>query len=65
VHKAEKEIIERVLEETRWNRKEASRLLQISYRALLYKMKDLDINPPKSRRRQQIRTESAGPDKDS
>jgi len=65
VHKAEKEIIERVLEETRWNRKETSRLLQISYRALLYKMKDLDINPPKSRRRQQVRAENSGTGKGS
>ncbi|MEF8824633.1 MAG: sigma-54 dependent transcriptional regulator [Desulfohalobiaceae bacterium] len=59
VQKAEKEIIERVLEETRWNRKEASRLLQISYRSLLYKMKDLDINPPKSRRRYQVQAQNA------
>jgi DNA-binding NtrC family response regulator len=58
VQKAEKEIIERVLEETRWNRKEASRLLQISYRSLLYKMKDLDIQPPKSRRYHQLRAET-------
>jgi len=60
VHKAEREIIERVLEETRWNRKETSRLLQISYRALLYKIKDLDINPPKSRRRYQPRAKNTG-----
>jgi transcriptional regulator with PAS, ATPase and Fis domain len=46
VRHVEKTMIERVLYETRWNRKEASRILQISYRALLYKMKDLDIAPP-------------------
>jgi len=65
VHKAEKEIIERVLEETRWNRKETSRLLQISYRALLYKMKDLDINPPKSRRRYQPRPKTTNSSQES
>ena len=65
VQKAEKEIIERVLEETRWNRKEASRLLQISYRSLLYKMKDLDINPPKSRARYQVQAQNANSNQNS
>ena len=37
---AEKKVIERVLQQTRWNRKEASERLQISYKALLYKMKE-------------------------
>jgi two-component system response regulator AtoC len=37
---AEKRVIERVLHQTRWNRKEAAERLQISYKALLYKMKD-------------------------
>jgi two-component system response regulator AtoC len=37
---AEKKVIERVLDQTRWNRKEAAERLQISYKALLYKMKD-------------------------
>jgi two-component system response regulator AtoC len=37
---AEKRVIERVLDQTRWNRKEAAERLQISYKALLYKMKD-------------------------
>jgi two-component system response regulator AtoC len=37
---AEKRVIARVLEQTRWNRKEAAVRLQISYKALLYKMKD-------------------------
>ena len=65
VHKAEKEIIERVLEETGWNRKETSRLLQISYRALLYKMKDLNINPPKSRARYQVQAQNANSNQNS
>jgi two-component system response regulator AtoC len=37
---AEKRVIERVLAQTRWNRKEAAQRLQISYKALLYKMKE-------------------------
>jgi len=37
---AEKRVIERVLHQTRWNRKEAAEKLQISYKALLYKMKE-------------------------
>jgi len=37
---AEKRVIERVLGQTRWNRKEAAERLQISYKALLYKMKE-------------------------
>ncbi len=37
---AEKRVIARVLEQTRWNRKLAAERLRISYKALLYKMKD-------------------------
>ena len=37
---AEKRVIERVLQQTRWNRKDAASKLQISYKALLYKMKE-------------------------
>jgi DNA-binding NtrC family response regulator len=36
---AEKEVIQNVLKETHWNRKEAAKLLHISYKALLYKIK--------------------------
>ncbi len=35
----ERKIILRTLQETRWNRRQAARLLNISYRALLYKIK--------------------------
>lgn len=38
---AEKELILRVLERTQWNRKRAARELQISYKALLYKLKQI------------------------
>jgi two-component system response regulator AtoC len=37
---AEKRVIDRVLQQTRWNRKETAERLQISYKALLYKMKE-------------------------
>ncbi len=37
---AEKRVIGKVLQQTRWNRKEAAEKLQISYKALLYKMKE-------------------------
>ncbi len=37
---AEKRVIARVLTDTRWNRKEAAERLKISYKALLYKMKE-------------------------
>jgi two-component system response regulator AtoC len=36
---AEMEAISRTLEQTRWNRKEAARILNISYKALLYKIR--------------------------
>jgi two-component system, NtrC family, response regulator AtoC len=37
---AEREAIERTLRQTNWNRVKAAKLLRISYRALLYKIKD-------------------------
>jgi DNA-binding NtrC family response regulator len=36
---AERQLVQRVLEDTRWNRREASRRLKISYKALLNKLK--------------------------
>lgn len=38
---AEKELILRVLHRTRWNRRRAAQELQISYKALLYKLKQI------------------------
>jgi len=38
---AEKELILRVLQRTRWNRRRAAQELQISYKALLYKLKQI------------------------
>jgi two-component system response regulator AtoC len=48
---AEKEFIERALQETHWNRKEAAKILQISYKALLYKIKKYRLNETKNIRR--------------
>jgi transcriptional regulator with PAS, ATPase and Fis domain len=41
---AEKEVIENVLQETHWNRKEAAKLLHVSYKALLYKIQKYHLN---------------------
>jgi two-component system response regulator AtoC len=38
--KAERELIQRMLQQTRWNRKETAEILGISYKALLYKIKE-------------------------
>jgi two-component system, NtrC family, response regulator AtoC len=40
-HEAEKELILKVLTRTRWNRRRAAQELQISYKALLYKLKQI------------------------
>src|SRR5438067_6191488 len=39
---AEREAIERVLAQTRWNRRQAARILKISYKALLNKLKMIE-----------------------
>ncbi len=41
--KAESEVILKALEMTNWNRKKASNLLNISYKALLYKIKQFNL----------------------
>lgn len=40
---AERELILKTLTRTRWNRKKAAQELQISYKALLYKLKDIGV----------------------
>ena len=40
---AEKKAIFRALEATRWNKTQAAKLLQVSYKAFLYKMKDCGV----------------------
>jgi two-component system response regulator AtoC len=41
---AERELILKVLSRTRWNRKRAAQELQISYKALLYKLKQIGLD---------------------
>lgn len=41
---AERELIQRVLLQTRWNRRKAAQILDISYKALLYKIKECGLN---------------------
>jgi two-component system response regulator AtoC len=43
MRKAEGEAILKALEQTRWNRKAAARLLEISYKALLYKIRQCNL----------------------
>jgi two-component system response regulator AtoC len=43
VQEAEGRLISEVLRETDWNRKRAAKLLEVSYKALLYKIKDLNL----------------------
>jgi two-component system, NtrC family, response regulator AtoC len=45
---AEGEAIRQALEQTNWNRKQAAALLQISYKALLYKIRQYGIGETKS-----------------
>ena len=41
---AERELIFRILQQTRWNRREAAEILGISYKALLYKIKEAELD---------------------
>lgn len=41
---AERDLIRNILYQTHWNRKRAAEILQISYKALLYKIKKYDLN---------------------
>jgi transcriptional regulator with PAS, ATPase and Fis domain len=45
---AEKEIIQSMLQETHWNRKEAAKLLRVSYKALLYKIQKYRLDQLRS-----------------
>jgi DNA-binding NtrC family response regulator len=44
VMEEEKKLIAEVLRKTNWNRRKAADLLEISYRSLLYKIKDYNLN---------------------
>jgi transcriptional regulator with GAF, ATPase, and Fis domain len=59
---AERGAIAQALEETHWNRKAAARLLNVSYRALLYKIQEYHLAPPSEAARF-FRTEDLRPAK--
>lgn len=46
---AERDLILKALERTHWNRKQAAKQLQISYKALLYKIKQMEVPGTNSR----------------
>ena len=41
---AERDLIYRTLQQTRWNRREAAEILGVSYKALLYKIKEAELD---------------------
>ena len=43
---AERELIHRTLQQTRWNRRQAAEILGVSYKALLYKIKEAELDKP-------------------
>src|SRR3989475_3410282 len=51
VRELERKVILKVLQANHWNRKQAARALSISYRALLYKIRDAGLPPNRSSRR--------------
>ena len=53
VHELERKIILKVLQHHHWNRKQAARALNISYRALLYKIRDAGLPSNRTPRRPQ------------
>lgn len=58
---AEMEAIADALEKTRWCRKDAAKMLGISYKALLYKMRQFNLDTPRTRRSAAAKTEEAAP----
>ncbi len=53
---AEKEIIQSTLQETHWNRKQAAKLLRVSYKALLYKIQKYHLDDVKGYRKAEEET---------
>ena len=45
---AERDVIQKILQETHWNRKKSAALLRVSYRALLYKIQKYGLDGVKS-----------------
>ena len=55
----ERKIILKVLQNHHWNRKQAARTLNISYRALLYKIRDAGLPPNRARRPEDAKSQVA------
>ncbi len=58
---AEMEAIADALEKTRWCRKDAAKMLGISYKAMLYKMRQFNLDTPRTRRSAAAKTEETAP----
>src|SRR6266436_3983176 len=58
---AEMEAIADALEKTRWCRKDAAKMLGISYKALLYKMRQFNLDTPRTRRSSVAKAEESAP----
>ncbi|HEY7354258.1 MAG TPA: sigma 54-interacting transcriptional regulator [Terriglobales bacterium] len=58
----ERKIILKVLQNHHWNRKQAAKTLNISYRALLYKIRDAGLPPNRVRRDPEVVTSQAAAD---
>jgi DNA-binding NtrC family response regulator len=54
---AEAEAIADALEKTRWCRKDAAKMLGISYKALLYKMRQFNLDAPRARKSASVAVE--------
>jgi hypothetical protein len=61
VHRLEKEIILKVLQAHHWNRRRAAESLKISYRALLYKIRDAGLSPNRTANIKSMPSENGTP----
>jgi two-component system, NtrC family, response regulator AtoC len=64
VRELERKIILKVLQNHHWNRKQAARTLSISYRALLYKIRDAGLPSNRAAKRRGAESVKAEPVKD-
>jgi two-component system, NtrC family, response regulator AtoC len=60
VRELERKVILKVLQANHWNRKQAARALSISYRALLYKIRDAGLPSNRANRRRAEKLANAG-----
>jgi len=61
VRELERKVILKVLQANHWNRKQSARALSISYRALLYKIRDAGLPSNRTARRRPPESASTGP----